>query len=120
MKRTGVVLVALMGLSACGGGSRYSSASANSGTPVALFATGPVYNACLVAGRRSSSRARCGCIQAVADRELSASDQKRGAKYFKDPHALQEVRQSDTAKNERFWTAWKAYGQRAAELCSAT
>lgn len=51
---------------------------------------------------------------------LSPSEQRRGASFFKDPHRLQEVRQSDNAANERFWAAWKAYGQRAAQLCAET
>ena len=120
MIRFGVVLVALIGLSACGGGSRYASGKAGYGAPVVLYATGPIYTACLVGGRSAASRARCGCVQAVADRELSASDQRRGASYFKNPHKLQEVRQSNDANNERFWKAWKAYGERAAALCSGT
>ena len=37
----------------------------------------------------------------------------------KDPAALQEVRQSDNTSNEKFWQAWKAFGVRAAEVCSA-
>ncbi|NNE52962.1 MAG: hypothetical protein HKN30_11240 [Sulfitobacter sp.] len=117
MIRLGVVLVALLGLAACGGGSRYAD---RGGAPVVLYATGPIQKACLAEGRRAASRARCGCIQAVADRELSGTDQRRGARYFKNPHALQQVRQSDGATNERFWKAWKAYGQKAAQLCSGT
>ena len=119
MIRLGVVLVALFGLSACGGGSRY--ASGNAGTPV-LYATGPIQKACQSGGRRAASRVRCGCIQAVADRELSGSDQRRGARYFRDPHQLQQVRQNqdNNASNRRFWAAWKAFGQTAARLCSGT
>lgn len=120
MIRLGVVLVALLGLAACGGGTRYASTKANYGAPAVLFASGPLQQACWADRRKSASRARCGCIQAVADRELSAADQRRGASYFKNPHRLQEVRQSDTASNERFWAAWKAYGARAAELCEGT
>ncbi len=117
MIRMAVVLVALLGVSACGGGTRYASGKA---APVVLYATGPINSACLADGRRAASRARCGCVQAVADMELSPTDQRRGARYFKDPHRLQEVRQSDNAGNERFWAAWKAYGQRAAQLCAQT
>lgn len=120
MIRLTVVLVALLGLVACGGGSRYASTKANYGASTVLFASGPLQQACRADRRKAASRARCGCIQAVANRELSASDQRRGASFFKNPHRLQEVRQSDNAGNERFWAAWKAYGARAAELCAGT
>jgi hypothetical protein len=117
MIRQAVVFTALLGLAACGGGTRYADRGA---APVVLFATGPIYSACMSDGRRSASRARCGCVQAVADLELSGSEQRRGAGYFKNPHALQQVRQSDSSSNERFWRAWKAYGQRAEGLCAST
>lgn len=137
MIRITIALIAAAGLSACGG-SRYASSNARVApapapvqtfdaitgeiktlpAPVALpFATGPIYRACQAEGRKSASRARCGCIQAVADRSLSGTDQARGAKYFANPGRLQEVRQSDNAGNERFWLAWKAFGQDAAAQC---
>jgi hypothetical protein len=118
MIRTSLALVAVLALASCGGGSRY----ANSGAPSVQFASGPIQKACQAQGRKAASRARCGCVQAVANRELSAADQRRGAKYFKDPHALQEVRQnqSSNASNKRFWAAWKAYGQTAEAICSGT
>lgn len=125
MIRVTVALVALLGVAACGGGSRYSSDNASGGfgglrtAPAGLpFASGPIQRACMADGRRAASRARCGCVQAVADQSLSASDQRRGAGYFNDPHALQQVRQSDNASNERFWKTWKAYGQEAAAICA--
>ncbi len=131
MIRTTLVMVSVLALAACGGGSRYSSANATSGgytySPAPSvdgeivplpFATGPIFSACQAGGRKAASRARCGCVQAVADQQLSSSDQRRGASYFKDPHRLQEVRQSDNASNERFWKARKAYGQQAAEICA--
>lgn len=116
--------VALVGLAACGGGSRYSSSNAAGGygyspQPV-MFATGPIQKACLAGNRKAASTARCGCVQAVADQSLDAGDQRRGAKLFKDPHDAQEIRQSDNASNERFWLAWKAFGQNAAAACSST
>ncbi|MGJ8618408.1 MAG: hypothetical protein ACSHWS_16315 [Sulfitobacter sp.] len=122
MIRYFVTGVALMGLTACGGGSRYSSDAANRGyspQPV-LFATGPIHRACVSANRKQATPARCGCVQAVADQSLDASDQRRGAKFFKDPHKAQETRQSDNPSNERFWLAWKAFGQNAAAACGST
>ena len=120
MKRFSLALCALVGLAACGGGSQYSSASRGYAPPVVMFATGPIQKACQAQGRKAATRGRCGCVQAVANQSLSAGDQRRGASYFKDPHKLQEVRQSSNPGNERFWRDWKAYGERAEQLCSGT
>lgn len=122
MIRMTVALVALTTLAACGGGSRYSSSNAAGygGVAVLPFASGPIQRACEADGRKGASAARCGCVQAVADQELSGRDQRRGVKYFRDPHKLQEVRQSDNPSNERFWKVWKEFGQTAAAVCSRT
>lgn len=96
------------------------TAPAPAPAPVVKFARGPIQKACQASDRKARSRARCGCIQAVADRELSSAQQRRGAKYWKNPGKLQEVRQSDNAGNEAFWRAWKGYGQAAARVCKGT
>lgn len=88
--------------------------------PRVRFASGPIQKACQSSDRKARSRARCGCIQAVANDKLSGADQRRGAKYWRDPGKLQEVRQSDNPGNERFWKVWKAYGQTAAAQCKGT
>ncbi|GGX58720.1 hypothetical protein GCM10007385_29390 [Tateyamaria omphalii] len=108
---------AALGLAACGGGSSYSSARAVPATPV-LFATGPIYSACRSGGRDQASRARCGCVQAVANQSLSSSDQSRGAGFFSNPQQAQEVRVSDRASDERFWRRWKDYSDSAARQCT--
>lgn len=89
-------------------------------TTGAKFATGPIYAACRSSGRDAASAARCGCVQWVADRSLSASDQKRGAGYFQAKQALQDVRQSDRAANARFWDTWTSFGENAAQQCRET
>lgn len=117
MKTPVFALLALSTLAACGGGSsNYTSRGAYA--PTQLYATGPLQRACLSQGRKAASSARCGCIQAVADRELSSSQQKRGVKAFKDPHKMQVWRQSDRASDNAFWDVWKAFGQTATRLCS--
>lgn len=113
------IIVVLGSLAACGGSRGYNP-SGNYGGAVVLFANGPLNTACMQSGRKQANRARCGCIQAVADRELSSSQQRRGVKVFKDPHSLQEARQSDNSSDNAFWAAWKAYGNTASTLCSAT
>ena len=144
MIRTSIALLAALSLTACGG-TRYASSNARTApapipvtpsagaivnpgtgtitTPKVVplpFATGPIYSACQADGRKAASRARCGCVQAVANQSLSGADQKRGVKYFNDPAKLQEVRQSDNPGNERFWLAWKEYGQAAVAQCKGS
>ncbi|MEM9969251.1 MAG: hypothetical protein AAF755_14325 [Pseudomonadota bacterium] len=84
------------------------------------FARGPIQTACQADGRAAASLVLCGCVQAIADQSLSAADQRRGARYFEDPAALQEVRQSDNRSNEKFWQSWKAFGVKAEETCKLT
>ena len=76
-----------------------------------------IYDACRDSGRREATRARCGCIQGVADAELTQAQQRRGAGYFKDNAKLQETRQSDSASDERFWKAWRAFSESAGRQC---
>jgi hypothetical protein len=111
--------VSAMALGACSGnGTRYSSSNAVRSSPTVMLATGPIYTACIQSDRRQASRARCGCVQAVANQSLLPTDQRRGASFFGDPHTAQEVRTSDRAIDERFWLRWKAYGDSAAQICT--
>lgn len=114
------MIVVLGSLAACGGGTRDYNPSGSYGGAVVLFANGPLNKACMQSDRKQANPGRCGCIQAVADRELSSAQQRRGVQVFKDPHALQEARQSDNRSDNAFWSVWKAYGNTAATLCSAT
>ena len=109
----GIAALALAGCSS--GGSQYSSARA---APAVLFATGPIYSACRGGGRDQASRARCGCVQAVANQSLGSEEQRRGAGFFDDPHRAQEVRQSDRSSDERFWRKWRDFGNEATRLCT--
>ena len=114
--RAACLLAAAAGpLAACGGGADVATRSV-----VIPVAGGPIASACMDAGRRGASRMRCGCIQAAADRTLSRGDQRRGAAFFEDPHRAQEARQSDRARDEAFWTTWKAFAAGAERLCRAT
>ncbi|WP_244868042.1 hypothetical protein [Vannielia litorea] len=67
---------------------------------------------------RGASRALCSCIQRVADFELSRSEQRKGAKFFREPQLAQDTRQSDRPDNEVFWKKWKKFGDSAAASCS--
>ena len=102
-------------LAACGGNADVATRSV-----VIPVASGPIASACMAVGRKGATRTRCGCIQAAADRTLSRGDQRRGAAFFEDPHRAQETRQSDRARDEEFWTTWKAFAAGAERLCRAT
>jgi hypothetical protein len=108
-------------LASCGG-SRYSSNNASgaraSASSTTLYASGPIASACRAAGRKEASRARCGCVQAVANRSLSSSEQQRGVPFFNNPQRAQDLRRSDNASNERFWRKWKEFGTQAGRMCT--
>ncbi len=82
--------------------------------PVA--ASGKIERACLNSDRQAS-RTQCKCIQRVANNQLTRSDQKLAAKFFKDPHLAQEIRQSNSASKEKFWKRYKNFGKAAAKTC---
>ena len=84
--------------------------------PASSFAS-LIEKACLRADRPAASRSLCGCIQDVADLTLSGSDQRKAARFFDDPHNAQEVRQSDTRSDQRFWERYRAFGQSAKTYC---
>lgn len=119
MKPLSIFLTALVVLAACSSGPRDTvTSAAQVAAPTVHFATGPIYSACRQAGRAQASRERCGCVQAVANRALDAGDQRRGASFFQNPQEAQEVRQSDRAIDERFWTRWRVFGDEAARFCT--
>ena len=111
-----LAIAALVLLAACGGRSGWGGGS--SGARVAT-ASGPIATACLQAGRQGATSNKCGCVQAVANRTLSSSDQALGSSFFKDPHRAQEIRQSSSPRNEAFWAKWKAFGDEAEQVCKA-
>ena len=86
--------------------------------PAAQASANVVQRACLQSDRAQATRSRCTCIGRVADQVLTRSDQRKGAKLFRDPHQAQEIRQSSNRSNEEFWLRWKAFGQTAQAVCS--
>lgn len=85
-------------------------------TPAEVLA-GPVERACITSPRKQKSTMLCRCVQQVADQTLTRSEQRRGAKFFRDPHKAQETRQSDNPVTERFWKRWVAFGEAAEQSC---
>lgn len=114
MKTAGFLLIGVMVVSACGGGDRVAR---NYGGARVDFASGPISSACLRGGRKAANRQLCGCIQSVADRDLSTGDQRLAASFFRDPHKAQEIRQSDSASHEAFWKRYKAFAARSETIC---
>ena len=119
-----IITLSMVGLLASCGGNRSSSKSSGgqrgySLTPSkpVLFATGPIASACIAADRKAASRARCGCVQAVANRNLNSSEQARGVSFIKDPQKAQDTRQAG-GSGTRFFKKWSAYGTEAERLCS--
>ncbi len=80
-------------------------------------AAGKIERACLNSDRPAASRALCGCIQDVADLTLTNSDQKMAARFFRDPHKAQEIRQSDKRAHEKFWQRYRNFGATAEAFC---
>ena len=78
---------------------------------------GPIESACLRSDRQAANRALCGCIQQVADMTLKGSDQRKAAKFFRDPDQAQKVRMSKSDSDNEFWARYKNFGETAAAYC---
>jgi hypothetical protein len=107
-----LALAATLLLASCGGGSREAAQRVP-------FATGPIQTACLQADRPRADRALCGCVQAVADDMLTRRERGRAAGFFRDPHQAQVVRQSDRPADRRLWPRYRAFFERAEQVCRA-
>ena len=96
-----MVLLALLGVGACGG-----------------RVSGEIGQACLASGRSGASARTCGCVQAVANRSLTRSEQSRVAGFFEEPERAQALRVRDDAASERLWVRYRAFADNAAAVCS--
>ncbi|MFN4058510.1 MAG: hypothetical protein ACK4HW_10045 [Roseinatronobacter sp.] len=87
-----------------------------------LFAAGvkasPIENACLSSGRTQASGALCRCIGSVAQQTLTRSEQRRAARFFRDPDLAQEVRMSRSEADNAFWARYRAFGETAERYCA--
>ncbi|HMO07443.1 MAG TPA: hypothetical protein PKD10_07305 [Paracoccaceae bacterium] len=79
---------------------------------------GPIEAACMASDRRAASRALCGCIQQAADMTLRGGDQRKAARFFRDPDQAQQVRMSKSDSDNAFWARYKAFGATAETLCT--
>ncbi|WP_171179837.1 hypothetical protein [Ruegeria sp. HKCCD8929] len=83
----------------------------------AAAAGGKIKRACMASDRPAATRARCGCIQRVANDALSRSDRVKVAEWFTDPHQAQVVKMSRTARDDALWDRYEAFGQLAQAVC---
>jgi hypothetical protein len=82
-----------------------------------MATAGPIERACM-ASDRGGNRSLCGCIQQAADMTLSGGDQKRAAKFFKDPEAAHATWISQSKSDDAFWDRYKSFGQTAEAYCA--
>ncbi len=116
MRKAVILMTAGLTLAACGGGyrvDRFNSA------PRVLYATGPINSACMGSGRNEASGTLCGCIQAIADDTLTGGDQRKAARFFRDPHEAQVVKMSKTTYDDEFWDRYQDFATRAERSCRA-
>ncbi|RYH97324.1 MAG: hypothetical protein EON48_18425 [Acetobacteraceae bacterium] len=81
-----------------------------------MAAAGPIEKACM-SSDRGGNRSLCGCIQQAADMTLSGGDQRRAAKFFKDPEAAHATWISQSKSDDDFWDRYKSFGQTAEAYC---
>ncbi len=79
---------------------------------------GPVGNACLASERARGDAALCACIQVAADATLTSGEQRRAARFFRNPHEAQAVRASTSDADNRFWDRYIAFAQLAEAQCA--
>jgi hypothetical protein len=85
--------------------------------PAAAIA-GPIETACNRSDRQAASRALCRCIDDMAHRMLTRSEQRRAARFFRDPDEAQRVRMSRDQGDRDFWARYRAWGETAQAMCS--
>ena len=105
--RVFLFMTCILALAACGG---RSSGSTNG-------STGPISRACLAADRSAASPRLCGCVQSVANRELSSADRSRVASFFGDPERAHAIKISDTRANDAFWDRYRSFISAARSQC---
>lgn len=79
---------------------------------------GPIESACNASARAKGDRALCNCIQQAADRTLKGHEQRRAARFFRDPDEAQKVRMSKSDSDNEFWARYRAFGDMAEAFCA--
>ncbi len=82
-----------------------------------MVSAGPIETACLRSDRAQATRAMCRCIDSVAQRTLTRSEQRRAATFFRDPQRAQDVRMSKSDRDNAFWARYREFGAAAERSC---
>lgn len=53
----------------------------------------------------------------MARQTLTRAEQRRAARFFRDPDEAQRVRMSRSAEDNRFWARYRAFGEAAEASC---
>ncbi len=77
-----------------------------------------VKRACLSSSAKTKSVRLCGCLQVAADATLNGAEQRKTAELISDPDLSQDVKASDSRRNERFWKRYTTFSQVAQKYCS--
>lgn len=77
----------------------------------------PVERACMSSGRSAASPSLCACIGSAARQTLNFGEQRRAARLMGDPDEAEELRMSDSLRDEAFWDRYQAFGQAAEQMC---
>lgn len=85
--------------------------------PATMAAAGPIESACLRSDRAAGNRSLCDCIQQVADMTLKGGDQRRAAKFFRDPDLAHTTWISQKPSDDAFWDRYKQFGAMAEAYC---
>ena len=78
----------------------------------------PIESACNRSDRANNNRALCRCIGQVARNHLTRAEQRRAARFFRDPQMAQEIRMSRAPGDREFWRNYRAFGQAAEVSCA--
>lgn len=86
-------------------------------TPPVMAGLGKIDRACRQSGRSAATPQMCRCIQKVANSSLNIKERYIVSKWFFNPHAAQQTRQSSRSKDEKLWKRYKAFGEKARTSC---
>ena len=78
---------------------------------------GPIERACMRSDRQAASRSLCRCIQQVADQTLRGGDQRKAAKFFRNPDLAHKTWMSKRDSDDAFWDRYKAFGAASEANC---
>lgn len=114
MKTPSLFILVLVALAGCADQKRVDRFA---GGARVSFASGPISQACQKSDRSNANRQVCGCIQSIANRSLTNSDQKLAASFYNDPQKAQDVKMSKSTSHDAFWDRYKLYATQSERAC---